>query len=67
MSKVWRQEVRQLKGARRSILKQFNTEIKQVKHDIADATREMNRLNRSRAKELCKLDRRIAILVGRLS
>ena len=67
MTKQFRAEVRALKRNRRIVLKDFSEELKNARKDIAYATREINRLNRAEAKEMAKIDRRIAILNGRLS
>lgn len=67
MKNEFRAEVRALKRGRRIVLKDFAEELKNARKDITYAMREIARLNRTQGKELAKIDRRIAILDGRLS
>ena len=67
MNKQFRAEVSELKRNRRFVLQSFHEDLKHAKRDLNYAMREIKRLGRDQEKNLIKIDRRIAILNGRLS
>ena len=67
MNKQWRAELRVLKRARAKAERDLVSEIKRIQREITKLNRAGIRANNATVRTGRKIDRRIAILEGRLS
>jgi hypothetical protein len=67
MSRVWRDELKTLRRNRRKLDSDHNAFSRDLKKKFLALERELNRGGRAHHKMKASIDRRIAILEGRLS
>lgn len=67
MKKQWRGELRILKSHRAKVERDLHRELKRIQRETAKLQRAAVRANNATVRTGRKLDRRIAILEGRLS